>query len=125
MNETTQQAPFTVESAMGMTQQSGNVYAEQKLKEAALAQKEQQLAGAEQQLAMAGRQMAAEKAGMNNVLAALSQGAGGLGGMQPQGLGNAAGMEMQIMDYLDKGGNPADMPVEAQQYLAQMAQQTA
>lgn len=69
-----QATPFTAETAVRSTQQSGNVYAEQKLKEAALMQKEQQLATAEQRLVMAGQQMAAEKQGMDNVLAALAQG---------------------------------------------------
>ena len=128
-----QAAPFTAETAMQSTQQSGNVYAEQKLREAALMQKEQQLAGAEQQLAMASQQMAAEKQGMDNVLAALAQGGAGGLGMAPaqQGLGDASGMNMgpeqeamEASAAIEQGANPdqvlAQMSPEAIAYMQQL-----
>lgn len=130
-----EQTPFTVNTAMQSTQQMGNVFAQQKLREDALAQKEQRLADAEQQLATASQQMAAEKQGMDNVLAALAQGQaqgihqGGLSGNMVQddttgqvGLGD---VDMQLADYLNKGGDPRELPAEAQQYLAQFANNMA
>lgn len=128
-----EQAPFTVDTAMQSTQQMGNVFAQQKLKEDALAQKEQRLAEAEQSLVTASQQMTYEKQGMDNVLAALAQGqgAGGLSGTPMmesqigQGLGNAGGIETELINYINQGGDPRELPAEAQQYLAQIVNSMA
>lgn len=128
-----EQAPFTIDTAMQSTQQMGNVFAQQKLKEDALAQKEQRLAEAEQSLATASQQMAYEKQDMDNVLAALAQGqgAGGLSGtpmsdiQMEQGLGDAGGIETELINYINQGGDPRELPVEAQQYLAQIVNSMA